>query len=163
MNKIVLGIDPGASGGMALWDGTEMHAHPMPKTETDICDLIRELAYTVVIIKEHKVEYALNQPGFKVHIERVHSFPGQGVSSTFKFGQGYGFLRGSLIALGVPFEEVSPRTWMKDIPKKKGMTKTQWKNVLKGRAQQLYPHLKVTLATADAILIAHWGKTKDNN
>jgi NAD(P)-dependent dehydrogenase (short-subunit alcohol dehydrogenase family) len=38
------------------------------------------------------------------------------------------------------------------------LTKTAWKNKLKARAQQLYPHLKVTLGTADALLLPETGR-----
>ena len=41
----------------------------------------------------------------------------------------------------------------------KRMAKTEWKNKLKGLAQRLYPREKVTLNTADAILLAHYGKS----
>ena len=39
------------------------------------------------------------------------------------------------------------------------MEKREWKNKLKGLAQQLFPSEKVTLKNADAILIANYGKT----
>ena len=83
--------------------------------------------------------------------------PKQGVSSSFKFGKGYGFLRGCLIAAGIPFEEVTPQAWQKalEIPKKsKSETKAQFKNRLKALAQQWFPDQLVTLKTADALLIA---------
>ncbi len=82
--------------------------------------------------------------------------PGQGVRSSFTFGQNYGFLRGVLITLRIPFIEVTPRKWMKEVQmyKSKQETKTEWKNRLKGKAQQLYPEIKVTLKNADSILIA---------
>ena len=46
-------------------------------------------------------------------IEKVHSMPGQGVSSTFSFGTGYGQLQGLLAGLGIPFELVTPQAWKK--------------------------------------------------
>ena len=33
-----------------------------------------------------------------------------------------------------------------------------WKSKLKGSAQRLYPHLRVTLQTADALLILEYGR-----
>ena len=93
----------------------------------------------------------------KCMIEAVHSMPGQGVASSFKFGKNYGFLRGLLVANRVAFDQVSPQRWQKSLSlqkKSKEETKTQHKNNIKGKAQQLYPQLKVTLATADAIMLA---------
>ena len=98
-------------------------------------------------------------PAFAI-IEAVHSFPGQGVASSFKFGMGYGGLRMALVAAGIPFEAVSPQKWQKvmGIPPKKGETKTQHKNRLKARAQELFPSLKITLATSDALLLAAYAQ-----
>ncbi len=39
--------------------------------------------------------------------------PGQGVSSTFKFGQGYGSILGIAAALSIPTELVTPQAWKK--------------------------------------------------
>ena len=130
-----LGIDPGQSGGIAIIeDGRGAAAYKMPETERDIADLIWRHASTVDIAV----------------IERVHSMPGQGVSSTFKFGMNYGLLRGLLIAYRIPFTEVTPQKWMKAM-----QCQTHGdKNVSKARAQQLFPSLKITHATADALLIA---------
>jgi len=153
----IIGIDPGQSGGLAKVYETEVVAFPMAQTEHDINtnlgslwghgDLVSRTVFTG-----------------KVYIERVHSMPGQGVASSFKFGRNYGFLRGLLIANKIPFEEVTPRTWQKGLgikAKDKSESKTQFKNRLKGKAQQLFPHLKITLATADAILIAEYGRRRE--
>jgi hypothetical protein len=50
---------------------------------------------------------------------------------------------------------VPPKKWQQalGLGSAKDLTKTQWKNKLKNKAQQLYPQIKVTLATADALLI----------
>jgi Holliday junction resolvasome RuvABC endonuclease subunit len=80
--------------------------------------------------------------------------PRQGVSSTFKFGTSYGFLRGVLVALEVPFEAVTPAKWQRSMS---CLTKGD-KNVTKARAQELFPEVKVTHAIADALLIAEYGR-----
>lgn len=79
----------------------------------------------------------------------------------FQFGVGYGLLRMALIAAGIPFEEVLPRKWQGGLgisPRKKTEGKTEWKNRLKARAQQLFPATKVTLATSDALLLAEYAR-----
>jgi crossover junction endodeoxyribonuclease RuvC len=138
-----LGIDPGQSGGLAcITFGIDLFRQSdcwkMPATERDTAALFRH-------IKEAW------SPSL-ASIEAVHSMPGQGVSSSFKFGKSYGFLRGLLIAYEIPFIEVSPHKWQKDL----GCLSKGDKNVTKSRAQQLYPTLKITHATADALLIANW-------
>ena len=62
-----------------------------------------------------------------------------------------------LIALGVPFEEVTPKRWQRALgiaPRGRTETKVQWKSRLKDFAQRRFPDIKVTLATADALLLA---------
>jgi crossover junction endodeoxyribonuclease RuvC len=44
-------------------------------------------------------------------VERVASMPGQGVSSTFKFGAAHGAVLGVLAALQIPTHLVSPTVW----------------------------------------------------
>jgi crossover junction endodeoxyribonuclease RuvC len=130
---IFCGIDPGIGGGIAFI-GQQVSAHKMPETEADISELL--MIDTV-------------EPVFAV-IEAVHSFPGQGVASTFKFGKNYGLLRGILIAAKIPFEQVSPKKWQREM----GCLSKGDKTITKARAQQLFPKLKITHATADALLIA---------
>ncbi len=67
----------------------------------------------------------------------------------------WGFIRGVLTALGYRIVLVGPKAWQKalSLGTATGMSKTEWKNKLKNRAEQLYPGIKVTLTTADALLI----------
>ena len=148
---IYAGIDPGQSGGIAFIFGQGVQAIKMPVTERDVWIYFNET------IRNYR-KYNLSNVCITI-IEKVHSFPSQGIASSFKFGQNYGFLRGILVALEVKLIEVSPQRWQRDlnIPSSKGKTKTQHKNALKQRAQQLFPQLNITLATADALLIAYWG------
>ena len=136
----ILGIDPGHSGGFALvGDDKKPETYTFAKkTEWDTMSAIRS---------------ALEFVDFAV-IERVHAFPGQGVSSTFKFGRHYGFLRGVLTTCGIPWDDVSPATWQRSL---RCLTKGD-KNVTKSKAQQLWPGLIITHAIADALLIAEWGR-----
>lgn len=46
-------------------------------------------------------------------VEKVHSMPGQGVASTFKFGVGYGQLLGLMSGIYLPIELVTPQAWKK--------------------------------------------------
>lgn len=138
-----MGIDPGASGGIAVLDQEhKLETWKMPETERDISDIFEGIGRQVVFTM----------------IESVHSMPKQGVSSSFTFGRNYGFLRGMLIAHKIAFQEVSPQKWQRalGIPTSRGRTKTEHKNILKSFAQQFFPSFKFTLATADAALIAEY-------
>lgn len=135
----VIGLDPGKSGGIAWCVNGIMQAWPMGKTETDI-------ARTIFDMGKFEETYCF--------IEHVHARPGQGVVSMFTFGQGYGFLRGCLISNKIPFEEVNPMKWQRGV----GCVARGDKNKLKAKAQQMFPGLDITLKTADAILIAEYGR-----
>ena len=54
---------------------------------------------------------------------------------------------------------VRPQTWQKDFglgTASRCASKSEWKNKLKAEAQRRFPHLGVTLQTADALLILEW-------
>jgi len=143
---IYLGIDPGLNGGIAAIEKLDtslkiLLVTKMPRTDKDIFTLLADLTDLKPVAAT---------------IEKVHSMPGQGVASTFKFGKGFGGLLMALTGLGVPYEEVSPRRWQKALyfsPRKSTESKTAFKNRLKRKAQELYPDVNVTLAVSDALLI----------
>jgi crossover junction endodeoxyribonuclease RuvC len=139
----IIGIDPGQSGGFALLSpDAPAKAWKMPATEADVWLLFRDIVEMYVVAEP-----------VTVWIEKVGAMPKQGVSSTFKFGMGYGFLRGCITALSLPWNEVAPGVWQRKLQCLSGGDK----NVTKARAQQHYPHLRITHATADALLIASYG------
>src|ERR1051325_4365329 len=80
--SVVLGIDPGGSGGIACWRRTEpIQAFAMLQSEGDQIELIRELI----------------APGDAVaFVEQVGGFIGKGQpgSAMFKFGRSFGFTLG---------------------------------------------------------------------
>lgn len=136
---VILGLDPGMAGGIAVLG--------RPQPERDVFEFLNN-------------QYILARWDIRAYLERVHSMPKQGVASSFTFGRNYGFLRGCLVALGIPFEEVTPQRWQRALGclTKRGATRTQHKNAMKAKAQNLFPQLKVTLATADALLICEYGR-----
>jgi len=61
-----------------------------------------------------------------VAIEKQQAFPGQGSTSTFRTGEGFGIWQGLLAGLQLEFVVVPPRTWQKMlIPGKAGETKAR--------------------------------------
>lgn len=152
LKVIYVGIDPGKKGGIAILDGHRLHTCKLPETYTDIFDLLADIQrgytpHTIVAVLE------------KVGTGR----PGQSSKATATFARHNGHLEMALYALKIHTEEVTPQKWQKlytnQVGTSKGLTDTEWKNKLKGLAQRLYPREKVTLNTADAILLAHYGKS----
>lgn len=161
---IYIGIDPGVSGGIAIIDKNKISALPMPISETDLWDIIKIYATPVVRHPSNNgyQAYAIME---KV-AGMVHSsvgLPNLG-SSMFSFGRSYGLCWMALIAAGIPFDLVHPRTWQKsyNISKDKGEAYNKWKGRLKGVAQRLFPRTKVTLATSDALLLAEYARRHYN-
>lgn len=153
----ILGIDPGLFGAVALFDLVEksLTVHDIPtilvksgKSEK------RQMSEPMLaaIIRELKPEHAF--------LEFVSAMPGQGVTSMFNFGMGYGAIRGVLAALNVPMSTVSPVKWQRDLGLAKG------KDANRGRAAQLFPQHSDLFkrvkddGRADATLIAYWGARK---
>jgi len=137
MENVYVGIDPGQGGGIAVICGCVVLTTKMPETERDLLDYLTEC----VTLSDGEVVAML---------ERVHSSPQMGVSSSFKFGCAFGRLRMALVAAAIPFDEVTPQRWQKAL----GCLSSGDKNVTKRRAQELFPDLTVTHALADALLIA---------
>lgn len=148
----IIGIDPGSSGGLARMDPFgRVEAVGMPETEREMWDWIR-LSQTADVF------VVIEQVGGFVPKEDGKGQPG---SSMFKFGYGAGMLKGFVIACGCRIEMATPQRWQKSLgipSKKKTESKTQWKNRLKQRAEEIFPQLKVTLKTADALLIMEYAR-----
>lgn len=142
MSKLVMGIDPGQSGAVAIrsidnTDLTEVLEYDK-MTPHDLADRLNTLSGLIKI----------------AYIEAVGAMPKQGVSSTFKFGKNFGFYIGVLTALKIPFKYVLPIAWQKH---HRCLSKGD-KNVTKRKAQELFPRLTITHAIADGLLIAEYGR-----
>ena len=148
--KRYIGIDPGKHGGIAVMgaDGEVLEVVKMPETPQDLLDFL----------EQYKDDSFCT-------LERVGGMPGNGGSAMFNFGKGYGHLQMALLALHIPTEDVTPNKWEKtyQLGSSGKYTKTEWKNRLKAKAQQMCPHLgkKITLATCDALLICEYGRRQN--
>jgi hypothetical protein len=140
-----LGADPGKGGGIAIvcWDGTRIataSAWGTPSSDRDLMTILADNAAGTTLAV----------------LERVHSSPQMGVASAFTFGAEYGRLRMALVASGIPLDLVEPKRWQTAL----GCMSKGDKNVTKARAQELFPHLKITHKTADALLLAEYARRR---
>jgi len=135
--KKVLAIDPGAAGGIAWVCDGQVWAEPMPNGMTEQADSIRS------IIVQNQIDTAI--------IERVGTYvPGNSGPAAATFARHCGNLEAILYMCGVSTIMALPAKWMKSIgalPK----DKKDRKNAIKEAMARRYPHLKVTLNTADAL------------
>lgn len=92
-------------------------------------------------------------------VEHVHAFPGQGVSSMFRFGTAFGQILGVLQALGIPYELVEPAKWKRAMRLPGGKNKGETSRL---RALELFPQMSSDLSRkkdhnrAEALLMARW-------
>lgn len=148
--SVYVGIDPGKSGGVCVYntDTAVIELNKMPDTVHGIAELLGGILVTHSAV------------GVKVVLEKVHAMPGQGVTSMFTFGQGFGWLEGIIATLGMPCMEVTPQKWMSligSMPKDKADRKKHIKDWAEKRSGQVLP-----LYIADAVAIAYtapklWG------
>ena len=92
---IYIGIDPGKDGALAM-----------------ISDVG---AASVVVFDPDIYKSALRAfPGqARAVLEHVGAMPGHGVTSTFSFGENFGYIKGLLEAYQIPYELVRPQRWKK--------------------------------------------------
>lgn len=162
--KIYVGIDPGFTGGIAAIDEENriVASHRMPVVEIGKSkkwydeNRIREIISGLKDQAEHIMAV----------IEQQHSFPKQGIVATGKLMCGYGFLRGLVVGLGIPYITPPSRTWTRQI----------YSGIIgegKGRSilacERLFPDCDLTPGNlkkphhgiADGFLLAYYGKTKE--
>jgi hypothetical protein len=140
-----IGIDPGQSGAIAIIanDGSVNLAHYDKSLYIDSL-MAAMLDAKVMCVVEH-----------------VGAMPGQGVSSTFKFGVNFGWIQGALDTIGVPYELVRPQKW------KKMFSCTSDKNTSIAVAKRLFPHVSLKRTPrcvkdddglAEALLMAEYAR-----
>lgn len=153
--KCVIGIDPGVNGGIAVlgMDGCIIFVRKMPETPQDILDCLRKFAGTELFGSEAVC-----------YLEKVGTgMPGQSSKATATFARHCGHLEMALLALGIKTNDITPNKWEKSyqLGKSSDYSKTEWKNKLKAKAQQLFPKERVTLAVCDALLLAEYGRKQE--
>jgi crossover junction endodeoxyribonuclease RuvC len=152
----VLGVDPGATGALALLD-TETGALHIEDFPVILVKKASRAGKSSDISEIRLAEIVRALSPDVAWIERVHAMPKQGVSSSFSFGLSYGIVRGVIGGMGCPMLFVSPTEWKREF--RLGFDKAQ-SRVLAGR---LYPHNASVFSRvrddgrAEAALIATFG------
>jgi crossover junction endodeoxyribonuclease RuvC len=141
----LIAIDPGSiSGALAVFTDT---AGPIVD-DLAVANKQVDAAYLAKLLRDTRPK--------AVVVERVHSMPGQGVASSFRFGVAYGLIQGVVMGAGVPLYLVTPNVWKKAMK----LTGTD-KDAARALAIRLFPkveglHLKKHQGRADALLLGHY-------
>jgi len=142
----IMGIDPGFSGGLAVLrpDGSVVAVEPFPSDEVGSARLIRSMA-----------DRAREQEATLVaFLESVNAHKGWQAAGAFTFGRSVGAIRATLALEGIPTVEAAPSRWMRAL----GCLTSGQKSVTLRKAQQRFPKAAVTHRTADALLLAEYGR-----
>ena len=155
----IIGIDNGLDGGIAALEGDFLTFKTVMPVIGTKGKGKREYDATAIafIIKNLLPDYVI--------IEKAQAFRGQGVTSTFNTGKGFGIMLGILSAMAVRYEVVTPRTWQKDMFH--GLNVTDTKQCSEIVAKRLWPSQQWTATPrskkahdgmTDAALIAEYGR-----
>ena len=153
MSSLILGVDPGLKGAVALYD-------PFLDIIANVFDIP-----TFEIKGKRKIDLFklagwvdANTPTIKVaFIEQPGAMPGQGVSSMFNFGKACGIVEGIVAANFIPMQFVHPAKWKP----KMGLSKD--KDRSRQLASQMFPRQAELFARvkddgrAEAVLLAIYG------
>jgi len=137
---MIVAIDPGKKGGIAWAHGRDVivQAMNLPLTPTSIYEALQD------IMGEGKGRCF-------IVLEKTGTYrAGNSGPSSVTFARHCGSLEGLMVGMGLPYTQVSPQRWQKSmgaLPKDKALRKRKIKEIMQAR----YPHLKITLATADAL------------
>ncbi len=144
MDKVIIGIDCGANGGIAVFREGKTTCYRMPK---DV----------------HSIAKILTENKGKIYIEKITMWRsdtkiGGKTFGIMKMMENYNMVINVANMLQLPIQELSAKTWQKYYKGRSWETKTQRKARYKALAQRLYPEAKVTLWNADALLIMDFGR-----
>ena len=167
-SRTFIACDPGASGGIVWSNRSGVHVIPMPETRRGCIDAIKDIR------EQHETLECEGEP--VAYIEKINGFiPDGGASQMFQFGASVERVGCILETLGVRLVEMTPQAWQKALglgtkglekakpgmsPAEKSLLKArnqiikrEWKQKLKSEAERRFPGVKITLKTADALLL----------
>jgi crossover junction endodeoxyribonuclease RuvC len=114
---MIIGIDPGFSGAIAFIGANRklLRVDPMPLMGEGLVftpkDERRNIdSHALALLLNHLCQISTPFPPIVV-LEAVASSPKMGVTSAFRFGEGFGLIKGILAASGVKPKLVSPSSW----------------------------------------------------
>lgn len=151
---VVMGIDPGVTGAVAVVAGVHVAAFSVMPTRAGPAGRRRIDARKLRDI----VTQMVTDLGVEVIvIEEPSALPKQGVSSSFGFGRSVGVCEGVAVGVGVRLEMVAPATW------KRQLRVPADKKQARARASDLLPASRSLWARAsedgiaEAAMLALWG------
>ena len=152
-NKVVVGIDPGASAGsitaLSLTDMELVMSVKMPPDALGMTDSLKGMRDKLDI--------------FMVFLEQVRGYVPKkspmSMHSISRLCRHAGVLEGILAALGIPYQEIAPNSWHRALKLPKGGNYAERKKAVYSYVKQRYPE-DTSQARCDSIAIAMAGTMK---
>jgi crossover junction endodeoxyribonuclease RuvC len=153
---MILGVDPGANGAIALFD-------PAGVAQAWVWDIpVKDEGGVDPFALSEVIEDLMWAPygrSIKAVVENVHSMPRQ--AGAFNFGLYTGIVHGVLAAHSIPFELIAPSQWKPAMGLSRGATSgPENKSKSRALATQLFPSLADSFkrvkddGRAEALLLA---------
>jgi len=141
-----LGIDPGYTGAWGLIDHNGKYQ--------SCGDMIHNENHILSRMVWAEMCQAIDRQDVEIILESVHSMPGQGVSSSFKFGMAFGAAIAIIERFNCTWHLVTPQKW------KKALQLDSDKNKSLELARELWPNAPLSRkkdnGRAEALLLAEY-------
>jgi len=163
VKTLILGIDPGLTGALALIDFKTLAIEAVFDVPT-----YRTLSKSRKSGKLTHIDMYSTVSKLRPYRDRIimalieepGAMPGQGLGSTFKFGKVCGQIEGLLAGLDIPLHPVKPSVW------KMALGLDADKNATMSEIKRLYPQLVASMFSrkkdhdrAEAVLLARFATT----
>jgi len=148
--RAVVGIDPGADGGLCIVSGGACTCRSL----ADLQGALQTLS-----------AWASFERPLLVALEDTHAFAGVSATANYRVGWHGGFWEGVAMALGLPLVRVSPARWQKEVCGTLPRDRRKRKEAVARVAQRLWPAVRLRTprgrlldGLADAICIAEYAR-----
>lgn len=155
----VIGIDPGANGGIAVFvPGEKVKTVKMPKEIVALSDFLnyyKDNYRPIIFLEKLSVrpdDVAIGPDG-KPNMGKVYRIQ--------QMMANYEHLKATIEMAGIPYAMVHPMTWQTKLKLRiqgEKVEKAERKRRYQKVAGDNYPDVKVTLWNADALLLMHFGR-----
>lgn len=147
----IIGIDPGVSGGIAVWRTTQpTTVMKMPRNIYDLrafLDDKKQVCNPVIFLEKVQLQHGdmSDNPGKVFRIQKMLA----------EFEK----LKAVITLCDIPYVLVNPMKWQSDLKLRvKGEEKADRKRRYQRAAAEYYPEIKATLWNSDALMILHFGR-----
>lgn len=147
----IIGIDPGASGGIAIWrPNHKTEVIKMPKNLHDLrgyFEHLKGICNPIVFVEKVQLrpDDITDNPGKAFRVQAMLN--------------GFQQLKDVITFCDIPFILVHPQKWQSDLKLRvKGEEKPERKKRYQRAAAEYYPEIRATLWNADALMILHFGR-----